>query len=251
MGPSRRKFLSQTFFGLSTSVVLTAPALAGMRPVYEDSERIDRWRGTVIKKTSSNEPEISAQPNPKPAYQPEPETIVSPEESPAQNPVASTQTEPEWLRNRVSSERFLFIEDKRSGETFQGAFVNNRLYYGAAVDSIEHLMRDWRRDTVGEIDRNLLEVLAAAQAEFGYDEPLILASGYRTRATNEALLRSNRKVAKNSFHVKGMAADITVRSGSIRKLRRIANALNSGGVGFYPNERFVHFDTGPKRRWVG
>lgn len=56
----------------------------------------------------------------------------------------------------------------------------------------------------------------------------------------------------NSFHIKGSAADITCTGASLDELARKASEIfNLGGVGFYPEEGFVHVDVrGVRARWT-
>jgi uncharacterized protein YcbK (DUF882 family) len=56
-------------------------------------------------------------------------------------------------------------------------------------------------------------------------------------------------VARNSYHVKGMAVDIMMKSRSVRDISRAGLSLRAGGVGRYSHSGFVHFDSGPVRRW--
>jgi uncharacterized protein YcbK (DUF882 family) len=56
-------------------------------------------------------------------------------------------------------------------------------------------------------------------------------------------------VAKNSYHVKGMAIDLRLPERQLKDLRAAALALAGGGVGYYPKSDFVHIDTGPVRAW--
>jgi len=75
-------------------------------------------------------------------------------------------------------------------------------------------------------------------------------SGYRTPEYNATLSGA----ALNSYHIKGMAADISPIDGSSSTLQLIASKareLGFGGVALY-SSGFVHVDTGPKRdSWTG
>jgi uncharacterized protein YcbK (DUF882 family) len=80
-------------------------------------------------------------------------------------------------------------------------------------------------------------------------EPLQILSGYRSPA-------HNKKVGgkKASYHMKAMAADLTCKSLTPRKLHTLILTLikqgkvKNGGLGLYPG--FVHYDIGPaNRRW--
>jgi uncharacterized protein YcbK (DUF882 family) len=63
------------------------------------------------------------------------------------------------------------------------------------------------------------------------------------------LAQRSGKVAKNSYHVKGMAIDLRLPSRRLEDVRNAAMRLGGGGVGFYPESQFVHMDTGPVRAW--
>ena len=54
--------------------------------------------------------------------------------------------------------------------------------------------------------------------------------------------------AKNSFHLKGQAADMRLPGYKTSILRK-AFELKGGGVGYYPKSRFVQIDVGPVRYW--
>ena len=56
-------------------------------------------------------------------------------------------------------------------------------------------------------------------------------------------------VAKNSLHMKGMAADLRLKSRSVAQMAKAAAACNAGGVGRYSRSNFVHMDCGAVRTW--
>ena len=56
-------------------------------------------------------------------------------------------------------------------------------------------------------------------------------------------------MAKKSYHIKGMAVDITMKTRSVRQVSRAGLSLGAGGVGKYTRSRFVHLDSGPVRDW--
>ena len=151
----------------------------------------------------------------------------------------------------IAKPQRLFIKNQRTGEVFndfvrQGAFV-----FEDAYAELDHLMRDWRRDEVISMDRGLIDLLLSVQQEVGHEEPITVISGYRSQSTNDMLRQRMGKVAKNSYHIRGMAVDFRIKGISTGAIRQIAIHQKSGGVGYYPGSRFVHLDTGPVRHWRG
>jgi uncharacterized protein YcbK (DUF882 family) len=111
------------------------------------------------------------------------------------------------------------------------------------------IMRDVRADRVFAINRALLDTLAGVQAwlaRSGIRVPIELHSGYRTRKTNN----STEGAARDSRHVIGQAADISVPGVSSVKLAGLASVLGRGGTGFYVGRGFVHVDSGDERIWL-
>lgn len=69
-----------------------------------------------------------------------------------------------------------------------------------------------------------------------FDAPVIINSGYRTPSWNSRV-----NGAPNSYHCKGMAADIVVKGHSSLEVAKYANSImEKGGVIRYTN--FVHID---------
>jgi uncharacterized protein YcbK (DUF882 family) len=73
-------------------------------------------------------------------------------------------------------------------------------------------------------------------------------SGYRSPEHNRKI-----KGSKNSYHIKGMAADIKSSTHTPRQLFDIIEGLQKRGLmhdgGLKAYNTFVHYDIGPKRRW--
>jgi len=93
----------------------------------------------------------------------------------------------------------------------------------------------------------LAESLQILRDEIG--EPIHINSGYRTPEHNEAIGGE-----KNSYHMKAMAADITTKNKTPKKLKALIEKLigegkmRQGGVGLYNG--FVHYDVrGRRARW--
>lgn len=122
-------------------------------------------------------------------------------------------------------------------------------YLGDALAAIDHHLRDFRTGDVRPIDAHLLDLLNALNGRLGHAHPLHVISGYRCPETNAMLARRSNQVARNSYHVKGMAIDVRSPAVPLTHLRDAALDLGWGGVGYYPGSDFVHLDTGPVRSW--
>lgn len=145
--------------------------------------------------------------------------------------------------------RALALYDPRRYETLNIEYWVDGWYVPDAMARINHFMRDWRTDAVIDIDPGLLDILYVLQQRTGSREALHLVSGYRSPQSNAYLAARSRGVARNSYHMYGRAADITLPDYSLAGLRQLAMSLQAGGVGYYPRSDFVHVDTGPVRAW--
>ncbi len=115
--------------------------------------------------------------------------------------------------------------------------------------------------TTGEtraLDPRLLDLLRAVAARYPYAR-LELVSGFRSPKLNERLRKKGHHVASHSQHSLGHAVDFRVVPDgqdapvAPAELEALVRSLGwDGGVGVYPteNDRFVHCDVGPRRRWT-
>ncbi len=116
------------------------------------------------------------------------------------------------------------------------------------VREIERLFRTRDSESEHPVDLKLLKLLDQIEDHFGVRQIEIIC-GYRSEEFNKALKKAGHNVANESFHVKGMAADIHLDEITEEALRDYALSLKAGGVGFYANLDMVHVDVGPVRTW--
>lgn len=135
------------------------------------------------------------------------------------------------------------------GERLDTVYWIDGAYIPEALAEIDHLMRDKHADKVKRYDRRAIDVIAAVQRKLEIAEPFDVISGYRTAQTNAKLRSSSRGVARNSYHIQAMAADLRLKGRSVRQIGRAAESLGAGGVGRYSRSDFVHIDSGPVRSW--
>ncbi|ABO49056.1 Peptidase M15A [Desulforamulus reducens MI-1] len=77
------------------------------------------------------------------------------------------------------------------------------------------------------------------------DKPVLVNSGYRCPTNNRAV-----GGVVNSFHSKGMAADIRVPRMAVKEIAHLAEKVGFGGIGIYASQ--VHVDVRDYRtRWEG
>lgn len=139
----------------------------------------------------------------------------------------------------------------RSGEMIDAIYWIDGKYIPEVLKEINHFMRDLRADEAMKMNPANIDIIAATHHLLDVSEPYTLLSGYRTAATNAMLRERSRGVARNSLHMKGMAADLRLKSRSVTQMARAAEACEAGGVGRYSRSNFVHMDCGPVRLWGG
>lgn len=145
--------------------------------------------------------------------------------------------------------RSLKLVSPHTGDRVKAVYWVEGEYIPEALREIDHVMRDWRADAATRMDPKVIDIMAAVHRMLDTDEPFSVYSGYRTRATNNMLRRRSRGVATNSYHCRAMAADLHLKSRSVRQIAGAGERLGVGGVGRYSRSDFTHLDCGPRRGW--
>lgn len=124
----------------------------------------------------------------------------------------------------------------------------NGRYDKKALKEINHALRCRLTSKERIIPTDLLELVDDIEDHFNAREVIVL-SGYRSPELNADLRVKGHKVAPNSLHMSGYAMDIRITGVSSHAIRDYAKFLNRGGVGYYPQNQFVHVDIGRVRYW--
>ena len=147
--------------------------------------------------------------------------------------------------------RTLAMHHMHTGEDITITYKVNGRYDEAALQKLNHFLRDWRREEATKMDPQLLDLIWEVYQEVGAKEPIQIVCGYRSPATNAMLRRRSRGVAQFSQHMLGKAIDFYIPGVPLEQLRYAGLRMQRGGVGFYPTSGspFVHLDTGSVRHW--
>jgi uncharacterized protein YcbK (DUF882 family) len=175
--------------------------------------------------------------------------IASLEQAPAPELVTPGWREEAGLILEPSEERRLHLYSTNTGETFNRAYWAHGDYIPEALEEINYLLRDYRAKLIKEIDPNLLDLLYNLNHKLECNSPFHVISGYRSPKTNASLRKRNRRVARNSLHMAGMAVDLRVPDVHVKNLCNAALEMRCGGVGYYARRGFVHLDVGDVRTW--
>jgi uncharacterized protein YcbK (DUF882 family) len=146
--------------------------------------------------------------------------------------------------------RTIEIYHTHTQESLNITYKRNGSYDAAALEILNWLLRDWRRDEPTKMDPRLFDIVWETHRAVGSQEPINVVSAYRAPETNAMLRRRSRAVAKHSQHVQGRAMDFYLTDVSMAKVRDIGLKMQRGGVGYYPTANpFVHLDSGSVRHW--
>ena len=154
---------------------------------------------------------------------------------------------PVWVH--AGAIRALRFDNLHTNEKLSVEYFAAGRYLPDALASVNHLLRDFRTDDVGDIDPVLLDLLHGLAATVGSRQAFQVISGYRSAATNERLRQRSSGVASSSLHLLGQAIDMRLPGVPLATLRNAAMSMRSGGVGYYASSDFVHVDTGRVRAW--
>jgi uncharacterized protein YcbK (DUF882 family) len=140
-----------------------------------------------------------------------------------------------------------------TGESLTVTYKVNGRYIPSALEKINRLMRDWRRDEVITIDPKTIDLMWELHADLGSTRPIHIICGYRSPKTNAFLKRIGRNVARKSQHMLGKAIDLYFPDVPTEKIRNSALVRQIGGVGYYRSAGgptgFIHIDSGHVRHW--
>ena len=154
------------------------------------------------------------------------------------------------IRNQGNIRR-LHMECEKTGELVNIIYWVDGQYIPDALAELNYFMRDARANAYIRMDPRNFDILAAAHRLLETQKPYALLSGYRTESTNRILRRSSSRVARNSLHIAGKAADVRIRGIGAKTLAKAAERCRAGGVGTYKRSGFVHIDCGDVRTWGG
>lgn len=159
---------------------------------------------------------------------------------------------PAWARYSLldTPERTLSLLNTHTGEHLKHiVYWEKGIYLPEALQDINYVLRDHRTDEMHTIDPLTIDLMAALSRKLDAKRPFEIISGYRSPQTNASLRKASGGVAKNSYHMKGMAVDLRLPGVRLKTLRKAALQLRMGGVGYYPKSNFVHIDSGTVRSW--
>lgn len=156
----------------------------------------------------------------------------------------------ELARKPKNNIYLLKMYNPNTKEILISKFKKNEKISTNTMDKIDYFFRDFRESKTKSIDEQLIKKLANLFQKTKTGKYIVIHSAYRTKKTNKLLKELGYKTAKNSMHLKGKALDFHVKGKSAESLFKMARIMKFGGVGYYPNQDFIHLDTGRVRYWI-
>lgn len=163
--------------------------------------------------------------------------------------IFSEEASAQWRLDLLDQNRCLSLHRPQSNETENFCYwIKGKGLHNAGYVKANHILRDVKYRKKINIDPTLLDTLFIIQQWLlleGRPAEIHILSGYRTPEHNASLKNS----ARNSLHMKGLAADIHIPGTSTVLLAAMSRLIGTGGVGIYPQNNFIHIDTGRVRIW--
>lgn len=147
-------------------------------------------------------------------------------------------------RRLAPAVRRLAIRHAATGARFSGPYHDGRAIDSVALADISAVLADSRTGTIHPFDPAALDFLWETGQRTGTRGEFLIASGFRTRATNTAV-----HGAGDSQHLRAAAVDVCLPSTQLAGFGATALQMRRGGVGVYTSQSFVHLDSGPVRNW--
>jgi len=145
--------------------------------------------------------------------------------------------------------RSVSLYNTNTGEWVRAVYWADGHYIREAVRDINWVLRDHHSNEAQPMNAGIFDLLEGLRARLDSSDPFLVVSAYRSPVTNARMRAYRSGVARNSFHIQGMAIDLRCEGRSLSQVRQAAMSLRAGGVGYYPNSGFVHVDCGPVRHW--
>ena len=152
---------------------------------------------------------------------------------------------------QIAQTRTISLRNIHTDDVVTVEFKRNGRYVPEALERINWVMRDWRRDEQTKMDPALIDLLWEIHSELGSRQPINIISAYRSRTTNNMLRKTVGGQASESRHILGKAADVQFPDVPLKHMRYSAMVRERGGVGYYPTSAtpFIHVDTDRVRAW--
>lgn len=150
------------------------------------------------------------------------------------------------LVRRRQAEHDLFVADMKieKEERIMGIKTYSKSAHGNINVSENFKIKEFAcKNGTDPIKIDELLVVYLQKARDHFKVPIILNSAYRTSGYNKQI-----GGAKNSYHVKGQAADLhTNGKVKLEELAKFFESIGCQGIIVYPNSGFVHIDTRDKK----
>ena len=151
----------------------------------------------------------------------------------------------------VAQPKWVAVHNLHTAEKLEAVYWENGAYVPDALEALNKVLRDHRTGQETTMHVELFDLMSDIHRKTETRQPFQVISGYRSPASNALLSERSGEVAKHSLHMDGKAMDIYLEDVALDRLRLAALDIKRGGVGYYPESRFVHVDVGRVRHWQG